>query len=344
MVSVLAAELWIHAQIQVHHGKTQVWNRAGEEPAGIEELTARARCVDPDAVVWRGDVCLDPMMRGVKVLGAPIGSDEFVRAQLEDSAAEDSSRTGSPESVVAPPLLCSTTSQFPPAYGATLNVRSIHASPRQCVVDVFLSVGWDCWRIRKCSQGSWRPLVHGRAGTVSGCWECLSRHWASWADCIPSVKKRHPDVAEVMVSNLLHHDGQSFTAVRECVHTLREAQFEVPSWEAVWAGLRAGQSEDDENPVEPKHGWQKPAARATHEDRVARTIWPNLTSPERALWRSQKGPLACSAFTAFPTSRSTRIDPQPFQRRAWRPLVWTTLLRMARSIVEPLESERLVRF
>ena len=90
-------------------------------------------------------------------------------------------------------------------------------------------------------------------------------------------------MAEVMVSNLMHHDGPSFTAVRECVHTLRDAQFEVPTWEAVWAGLRPGQSEDDENPVQPKHGWQKPAARATHEDRVARTVWPTLTSPEREL-------------------------------------------------------------
>ena len=64
-----------------------------------------------------------------------------------------------------------------------------------------------------------------------------------------------------------------------------------------------------ENPVQPKHGWQKFAARATHEDRVARMVWP-MTSPERALWRSPKGPLACSAFMVFPTS--TRIDPQPF--------------------------------
>ena len=66
----------------------------------------------------------------------------------------------------------------------------------------------------------------------------------------------------------------------------------------------------------------------THEDRVARTVWPTLTSPERALWRSQKGPLACSAFMAFPTSRSTRIDPQPFRvllcRRLHLPLPFSS--------------------
>ena len=146
VVNILAAELWAHAQIQVHHGKTHVWNRACEEPAGMEELTARARVVDPEAVVWRGDTSLDPT--------------EFVRAQLEDShqtrdsVAEDSCSAGSPERVVAPFVLCGTTCQFPPAHGATPTVRGFFASPQQRAVDVFLPIGWDCRWFRKCSQGS----------------------------------------------------------------------------------------------------------------------------------------------------------------------------------------------
>ena len=40
--------------IRMHHGKTQVWNRGGVVPDGIEELTAAARLVKPEAVVWRG--------------------------------------------------------------------------------------------------------------------------------------------------------------------------------------------------------------------------------------------------------------------------------------------------
>ena len=39
----------------VHHGKTQVWNRSGVEPSGMEEKARAARVVKPDAVVWRGD-------------------------------------------------------------------------------------------------------------------------------------------------------------------------------------------------------------------------------------------------------------------------------------------------
>ena len=56
-------------------------NRVGEEPAGIEELTVRARSVDAETVVWRGDTSLDPTMRGMIVFGAPIGNGEF--AQLD---------------------------------------------------------------------------------------------------------------------------------------------------------------------------------------------------------------------------------------------------------------------
>ena len=57
---------------------------------------------------------------------------------------------------------------------------------------------------------------------------------------------------------------------------------------------------------------RKPAAQAVHEHRVG-VVWPNLTDPERALWRSKRGPLASNVLMAFPMSWSTRIDPQPFR-------------------------------
>ena len=57
-----------HTQIQVHDGKTQVWNRSGKELTGIQE-PVRTRIVDPDAVVWRGGGGLDPSFRGINLLG-----------------------------------------------------------------------------------------------------------------------------------------------------------------------------------------------------------------------------------------------------------------------------------
>ena len=55
------------ADIQVHHGKTQLWIRGGE--GGVHSQQQ----LDPDPIVWRGDPELLPSEQGVKVLGAPLG-------------------------------------------------------------------------------------------------------------------------------------------------------------------------------------------------------------------------------------------------------------------------------
>ena len=87
-------ELWIHSRIEVHLGKTQVWNRGGFEPPGCRLLTEVARRVDPAAVVWRGDHTLPVDEQGVKVLERPLGHREFVEAQLRVITAEHHSWTG----------------------------------------------------------------------------------------------------------------------------------------------------------------------------------------------------------------------------------------------------------
>ena len=47
--AILQQELQSHAHIQLHLGKTQVWNKGGVVPVGIEQLTRLARRVKPDA-------------------------------------------------------------------------------------------------------------------------------------------------------------------------------------------------------------------------------------------------------------------------------------------------------
>ena len=74
-------ELFTHANIRLHHGKTQVWNRG--DARGYWELTQAARRVKPDAVVWKGDSELPHAQQGLKVLGVPIGQPEYVRNFLE---------------------------------------------------------------------------------------------------------------------------------------------------------------------------------------------------------------------------------------------------------------------
>ena len=62
---LLQNALFIHSSIRVHHGKTQVWNRGGVVPFGIEVMEAVGRITEPEANVWRGDTALQSVDQGV---------------------------------------------------------------------------------------------------------------------------------------------------------------------------------------------------------------------------------------------------------------------------------------
>ena len=47
-------ELQRHTNIDVHCGKTKIWNRSGEKPSGVDQLTAAARVQDPCAIRVEG--------------------------------------------------------------------------------------------------------------------------------------------------------------------------------------------------------------------------------------------------------------------------------------------------
>ena len=85
--SLLQNALFIHSAIRDHHGKTQVWNRGGVVPTGIEVMEAVARITDPEAIVWRGDTVLPSEDQGVRILGTPLGHPDYVRAQLQSLSA-----------------------------------------------------------------------------------------------------------------------------------------------------------------------------------------------------------------------------------------------------------------
>ena len=78
----LQQELWRHSRIEVHQGKTQLWNRDGVMPSGCEAMTIAARAPDENAIVWRGDHELPPVQQGVKLLGIPLGHAAYVENKL----------------------------------------------------------------------------------------------------------------------------------------------------------------------------------------------------------------------------------------------------------------------
>ena len=65
--AILEQELQAHAEIRLHLGKTQVWNRGGVTPDGVDELQRRARRLRLEVVVWKGDPQLLEEQQEVRV-------------------------------------------------------------------------------------------------------------------------------------------------------------------------------------------------------------------------------------------------------------------------------------
>ena len=72
--SVVEEQLRVHARVGIHGGKTRVWNRVGERPQICDVLERIARMENLRAVVSQ--------RQGIKVLGNPLGHDDFVAQHL----------------------------------------------------------------------------------------------------------------------------------------------------------------------------------------------------------------------------------------------------------------------
>ena len=89
-VGDIQEELYRHARISIHLGKTKVWNSGGEESEACATLQVAARNVDPTATVWRGDPTLPVALQGVKpsrqsLLAVPLSNPACARqAQCEN--------------------------------------------------------------------------------------------------------------------------------------------------------------------------------------------------------------------------------------------------------------------
>ena len=83
--SILQRELFRHAHISIHLGKTTIWNTSGDEPEACARLQAAASCGGPVSCgLERGSHHTLPVSsQGVKILGSPVGHPGFVSAQLQ---------------------------------------------------------------------------------------------------------------------------------------------------------------------------------------------------------------------------------------------------------------------
>ena len=115
-----------------------------------------------------------------------------------------------------------------------------------------------------------------------------------------------------MIRQLEDDDPVScFIAVNQCQKVLMDAGLAVPPWDEL-ADTPLRRKEEPE-PSQPKMGWQQRAFWKLEAKFLHDSVWPALDDSARALFRSQCGPLASAPLTALPTSKATRLDPQPFR-------------------------------
>ena len=201
MHRVLEESLWSESGIRVHQGKTKIWNAAGEKPTGCDELERTAAVVDPTAVVWRGSEELPSCRRGIKILGTPLGHQDFVTAQLEMLTAEHQT------------LLC----RIPLVQDVqAVWLLLVHcAAARANYVARVVEPGSAEHFCRRHDVGLWQclcailqispdqgedvvgaasmPLVLGGLGLRSACRVSQPAYWASWADALHVIHNRHPE-------------------------------------------------------------------------------------------------------------------------------------------------------
>ena len=255
---LLQNALFAHSSIRVHNGKTQVWNRGGVVPAGIEVLQAVVGVNDPDAIVWRGDPALHSEAQGVRILGTPLGHSEFVRsllAGLSETHDQLMEKVLSVQDLQCAWLLllycCSAR--------ANCTLRVVHpkftarfAAHRDASLRRYLgrllgvapaNIFWDLACL---------PLSLGGLGLRSATLLSRPAYWSSWADCLQMVQQRRDTHRMCAHRGRLACSAPFFPLGRgpRFWEHLAAAGFHAPSWQELAAGARPEQLQWDEE-MEP---------------------------------------------------------------------------------------------
>ena len=103
------------------------------------------------------------------------------------------------------------------------------------------------------------------------------------------INKRHPEVGHIILENLSRESVPCLAAVKRIDGQLRR-HMELPTWEEVAEGTQAQEDESVELGLS-RHGWQKTAHMCFEKKHFDERVWPALNNTDRAMSRSQRGPL-----------------------------------------------------
>ena len=81
LLDKLQHHFFVQAHIRFNPSKTRVWNAAGVQPPALPAAPDGAR-------LWVGDPGLPASKRGLRILGTPLGTPEYIAAQVDSLSTQ----------------------------------------------------------------------------------------------------------------------------------------------------------------------------------------------------------------------------------------------------------------
>ena len=280
-------ELWIHANIRSMEGKTRVWNSGGHRQAACDELERISRAVN-GGNVWRGSQ-VPPTEQGIKVLGCPLGHTDFVDAHLERTTREHSvlfERIPSVPDLQSAWLFLTYCAAAKATYllrvlPPTLVRRFAEDHDDGCGV-----VSVSCWVSLPTRATLFGPVpqfpssLEGLGLRRSPVRTSESTYLASWADCLPMMRERHPEVAREFMTRLeAGVETQCWALPRHLPATWH------PRVRATLIARPPPREPDDYEPGAQRLGWQHEASSRVELQFRELQLMPGLSEGDRALMR-----------------------------------------------------------
>ena len=304
--SVLETTLLSVAGIRLNQGKTRAWNKSAIVPERIEDIS-------PDA--WQP--------AGMKVLGRPIGSDQYVADKMSERIAKGRELWDALPTI--PDLQCAwqllLQSANPRANHAMRTLPpSISRVYREAHDEGIWSTAKQLMGISHAAdtvqQLASPPTRMGGLGLRSATRCAGAAFWASWADALPMIKDRTPQIVNVVVttlSSVVPPTTGCLGEVHEAARALDHQGFGWrPSWNEIWQGKRPDPSEA-RDPCEWQHGWQYWASSVTDFFFRKTTMLTSQPASRRAHLRSHSGRNAGIALAHAPTAPEYTIPAHLFR-------------------------------
>ena len=314
--------------IQPNLGKTVCWSKqGGNPPPGIAELGTN---------VWKGNG--SESERGIRVLGAPLGTADFTTAFCAKRIAETRQFCQSL-------LACASTQHswllmyycLAPRFNHLLrqtppDLVKEGAMSHDAAVAKTLSdlLGIQGELNQQAAKQAKLPARRGGLGLRDSVRTSPAAYWASWADVLPKLCQRFPGLNNLVVARLLQQEaGEGTNEDVHCLAELHKARETIaaetgllPTWSSIVQGVTApelSQDEDDPEDADPadhQKGWQFKVASARDAAAYSELLrtWP---AADTARLRSCSGRNNSRWLTIAPTSEGLRI----------RNAVWQCLLR-----------------